>query len=112
MVQAGGGGVMMLGIFSWLIWAPTAASLPAYCCRPFPSLYDHNAPIILMEAFQQDNVPCHKAYIISDWFLVHDNEFTVLQWPPQSPDLNPVEHLLDVVEHHRCAADKSTTTAW
>lgn len=65
-----------------------------------------------MEAFQQDNVPCHKAYIISDWFLVHDNEFTVLQWPPQSPDLNPVEHLLDVVEHHRCAADKSATTAW
>jgi len=20
----------------------------------------------------------------------HDNEFTVLKWPPQSPDLNPI----------------------
>ncbi len=48
--------------------------------------------------FQQDNAPCHKAQIISDWFLEHDNEFTLLKWPPQSSDLNPIEHLLDVVE--------------
>ncbi len=48
--------------------------------------------------FQQDNSPCHKAQIISDWFLEHDNEFTLLKWPPQSPDLNPKEHLRDVVE--------------
>jgi len=37
--------------------------------------------------FQQDNAPCHKARIISNWFLEHDNDFTVLKWPPQSPDL-------------------------
>ncbi len=48
--------------------------------------------------FQQDNAPCHKAQIISDWFLEHDNEFTLLKWLPLSPDLNPIEHLWDVVE--------------
>ncbi len=28
----------------------------------------------------------------------HDNEFTLLKWPPQSPDPNLVEHRWDVVE--------------
>ncbi len=44
------------------------------------------------------NAPYHKTQIISDWFLEHDNEFNLLKWPPQSPELNPIEHIWDVVE--------------
>ncbi len=44
---------------------------------------DHVHPFMttvyhLLMYFQQDNAPCHKAQIISDWFLEHDNEFTFL----------------------------------
>ncbi len=49
--------------------------------------------------FQQDNAPCHKAQIISDWFLEHDNKFTLLKCPPQSPHLNPIEHCLSEKEY-------------
>ena len=42
-------------------------------------------------------------------FLEHDNEFTLLKWPPQSPDLNPIEQLWDVVEREICIMDVQLT---
>ena len=48
--------------------------------------------------FQHDNAPGHRAKVISNLFHEHYNEFNVLQWPSQSPDLSPVEQLWDVVE--------------
>jgi len=61
---------------------------------------------------QQDKALCHKALIISNWFLKHENEFTVLKWPPQSPDLNPIKHIWDVVEREFCAMDVHPTNLY
>ena len=41
--------------------------------------------------FMQDNVPIYTARIIKKYF--QDLGIEVLNWPPYSPDLNPIEHL-------------------
>ena len=41
--------------------------------------------------FQQDGAPCHTARACMKWFA--DNHVTLLEWPGNSPDLNPIENL-------------------
>jgi uncharacterized protein (DUF2267 family) len=41
--------------------------------------------------FQNDNVPCHHAKTVKKW--IRDSGVPTLDWPAQSPDLNPIENL-------------------
>lgn len=41
--------------------------------------------------FQHDNDPKHTSKLVQEW--LSKQKFSTLVWPPQSPDLNPIEHM-------------------
>ncbi len=95
----------MWGIFSWHTFGPLVTIEHRLNATVYLSIVTDQVHPFMTTVypssdgyFQQDKAPCHKAQIISDWFLEHDNELNLLKWPQQSPALNPIEHIWDVVE--------------
>ena len=48
--------------------------------------------------FQQDNAAIHKSGPTRQWFEEHG--IWVIDWPPYSPDLNPIEHVWGKLKKH------------
>lgn len=63
--------------------------------------------------FQHDNDPKHTSKIVSEW--LGDQRFEVLTWPPQSPDMNPIENFWSYLKRQLCTyeqAPKSMQELW
>ena len=98
-VKHGGGSLMMWGCMTW--------RGPGFACKidggMDQTLYREILEGELLRTikyyrldpsrvvFQHDNDPKHTAKSVTEW--LETQPFDVLLWPPQSPDLNPIEHL-------------------
>jgi hypothetical protein len=71
-----------------------------YTAASYVGVLDEELPRIWKPdlLFMQDNAPIHTSRLAREWLA--EQGITVLEWPPYSPNLNPIEHVWFRLKKH------------